>query len=169
MNCAASLLEQRKMLTEELGVYFESCEGMSPLSARIYAYIVLQGEEGASFEELQEELEASKSSISTNLQVLQSMGRLGYYTKPGDRKRYFKIHDDQILNRLDDKIEVWKKERCLHKKVLKYRTQFLKFSNTYHEEEKGLLFNKHYIDFIDAMIDNLDKLKTNIQTTLNQE
>lgn len=156
------LLKQKKYLIEEMGVYFETCDTLSPLSSRIFAYLALSLEDGVSFEELQEELEASKSSISTNLQLLQSMGRIGYCTKPGDRKRYFRIDEEQILNRLDDKIEMWKHEKRLHEKVLEYKHQYIEKEEVEEVKKIKTQYNEHYISFIEAMIINLEKLKNNL-------
>lgn len=158
---------EKRLLVEEMGVYFESCDTLSPLSSRIFAYLALSLEEGVSFEELQEALEASKSSISTNLQLLQSMGRIGYLTKPGDRKRYFKIDDTQIINRLDDKIELWKHEMTLHQKVLLYKRKVLEGAEIDLQNQLKMQYNEHYITFVKSMIENLEKLKINLTQKKN--
>lgn len=153
---------EKKLLVEEMGVYFETCDTLSPLSSRIFAYLALTLEDGVSFEELQEALEASKSSISTNLQLLQSMGRIGYCTRPGDRKRYFKIDDEQIINRLEDKIETWNHEKNLHKKVLDYKRKAQETLDSKEVNQIKFQYNEHYISFIESMIENLEKLKINL-------
>ncbi|WP_417443465.1 GbsR/MarR family transcriptional regulator [Joostella sp.] len=158
-------------LIEEMGVYFECQDILSPLSSRIFAYLALAGDDGVTFDEILEELKISKSSASTNLQLLQSMGRVGYYTKPGDRKRYFKVSFDNMVNRLDDKINSWKKEKELHIKVLDYRHKVLLANDKIDREienRKDLSYNKHYIEFVDRMIENLHKLKSNL-ITVNQD
>ncbi|MCM5662075.1 GbsR/MarR family transcriptional regulator [Galbibacter mesophilus] len=161
---------QKSKIIEEMGVYFECQDGMSPLSSRIFALLVLEGSKGATFEEIVEALEISKSSASTNLQLLQSMGRISYYTKPGDRKRYFKASVNSLINRLDDKIEAWKRERCLHERVASYRKNVITLTDLDKKEvEKDLSFNLQYIEFVDVMIQNLGKLKNNILQTVNQE
>jgi len=162
------LMKLKKELIEEMGVYFECQDMLSPLSSRIFGYLALAGDKGATFDEILEELQVSKSSLSTNLQLLQSMGRIGYYTKSGDRRRYFKASVDNMINRLDDKINSWKKERELHVKVLNYREKTLSADDKLTmKNRKDLSFNKHYIEFVDAMIENLCKLKNNL-ITVNQ-
>lgn len=161
-------LEKEKCdLVEELGVYFEKNETFSPLSARIFSIMVLTGEGGVTFDQLLEKLEASKSSISTNLQLLQSTGKITYFTKTGDRKRYFKIAPDQMLVRLDEKIEQWKKEKELLEKVHCYKMRFLQNNQQSDPDDAGLLFNRHYIKFAEDMLNNLTKLKENISNTIN--
>ncbi|MEL4306814.1 GbsR/MarR family transcriptional regulator [Joostella sp. CR20] len=155
-------------LVEEMGVYFECQDMLSPLASRIFGYLALVGDEGATFDEILEELQVSKSSVSTNLQLLQSMGRIGYYTKPGDRRRYFKASFDNMINRLEDKINSWRKERELHVKVKNYREKLIATNKQVSvENKKDISFNLHYIDFVDAMIENLCKLKSNL-ITINQ-
>lgn len=164
MNYSDELIKQKRELIEDLGVCFETCENMSPLSSRIYALLILNGsQEGLTFEELTETLHASKSSISTNLQLLQSEGIITYKTIPGDRRRYFKIGENQLFNRIDKRIEGWEKEKALHAKILKYRENLLKLNPGINNIKQGIKFNQLQIDLMDAMITNLKNLKEQIQ------
>lgn len=164
-----NLMAEKMMLVEELGVHFECADNLAPLASRIFVYLILKGIEGATFEELTEKLEASKSSISTNLQLLQSIGRITYYTKCGDRKRYFKISPNYVISRLDGKIEMWTKDKNNHQKIYNYKKKLLQLNNNYDENNLSLQFNIQYIDFIDKMINNLTELKQNILTIVNQK
>src|SRR5690606_31154174 len=156
MSDPLELLKIKKRLIEEMGVYFESQDILSPLSSRIFAYLALTGNSGATFDEIVEELEVSKSSVSTNLQLLQTMGRVGYYTKPGDRRRYFKIAAHNMVNRLDDKVASWQREKELHLKVLEYKKLQLENSSlTTEEQQREMGFSTHYIEFLESMIENL--------------
>jgi len=61
------------------------------LAARIIGTLIIDGcKTGLTFDELVEKMQASKSSISTNLNLLQKMDKIFYFTKVGDRKKYFK-------------------------------------------------------------------------------
>ena len=164
MQYSELLLQQQQALVEELGVYFELSEAMPPLSARIFAYLVLIGDQGASFDEITERLCASKSSVSTNLQLLQNAGSVTYFTKSGDRKRYFKIDGDQIKNRIDAKIETWKKEKTLHEKVSNYKIALLKHNQIYDKNNSNLQLGKHYMSVIESIIENLTNLKENLNS-----
>lgn len=163
MNYSEDLIKQKKELIEDLGVCFETCESMSPLSSRIYALLILTGSHGLTFEELTETLCASKSSISTNLQLLQTEGIIAYKTLPGERKRYFKICDNQLNSRIDKRIEGWEKEKALHSKILKYRENLLELNPEITDIKQGIKFNQLQIDLMDAMITNLKNLKQQIQ------
>ncbi|EGV43696.1 MarR family transcriptional regulator [Bizionia argentinensis JUB59] len=85
------LSEKKKQLIEEIGVRIEERLSLSPLAARIFALLTLSSYEGLTFEEIRRAIEASKSSTSVNIKVLMQLEYLKYYTKPGDRKRYFII------------------------------------------------------------------------------
>lgn len=170
MSNSIELLKVKKQLIEEMGVYFERQDILSPLSSRIFAYLALSGYSGATFDEIVDDLEVSKSSVSTNLQLLQTMGRVGYYTKPGDRRRYFKIAENNMVNRLDDKVASWEREKELHHKVLAFKKlQFEQTSLTKEEQQREMGFSTHYIEFLESMIENLKKLKNNLLITINQE
>jgi DNA-binding transcriptional regulator GbsR (MarR family) len=164
-----NLMAEKLALVEELGVHFEDADHLAPLASRIFVYLILNGIEGATFEELTEKLEASKSSISTNLQLLQSIGRITYYTKCGDRKRYFKVSPNHVISRLDEKIALWTKDKINHQKIYNYKKRLLQLKNNYDENNLSLQFNKQYMEFIDKMIDNLTELKQNILTIINQK
>ncbi|HEY9170545.1 MAG TPA: helix-turn-helix domain-containing protein [Lutibacter sp.] len=164
-----NLMNEKLALVEELGVHFEDADNLTPLASRIFVYLILNGAEGATFEELTEELKASKSSISTNLQLLQSNKRITYYTKCGDRKRYFKISPSHFISRLDEKIELWTKELVNNQKIYDYKKKMLEHNNNYDENNLNIQFNKQYKEFIDKMINNLTELKQNILTIINQK
>ncbi|MBK5208255.1 MAG: transcriptional regulator [Flavobacteriaceae bacterium] len=163
------LIEEKMALVEELGVNIQCADNLPPLASRIFVYLILNGVEGATFEELTDKLEASKSSISTNLQLLQSMGRITYYTKCGDRKRYFKVSTNHFISRLDEKIELWTKELSNHQKIYNYKKKILQLNNNFTENNLNLKFNVQYSEFINKMINNLTELKQNTLTIINQE
>jgi len=83
--------ETQKQLIEEIGVINENNLGLSPLAARIYALLITSSYNGLTFDAIREFIGASKSSVSVNLNVLTQLKYIEYYTKSGDRKRYFKV------------------------------------------------------------------------------
>ncbi|CAN0583486.1 unnamed protein product, partial [Ectocarpus sp. 12 AP-2014] len=83
--------QSKQVLIEELGVYFETEYDLPPLAARIFANLVVTDEDGLTFDDCLEKRGASKSSISTSLNLLQQIGFINYFTKSRDRKRYFKV------------------------------------------------------------------------------
>ena len=87
---------------------------LPPLAAKIYAYLIFDFErEGLTFDDLVEIFSASKSSISTSLNLLLSNNLLQEINKLEKRKRYFAINEDfvkirfnEILDRLKEEIKI---------------------------------------------------------------
>jgi DNA-binding transcriptional regulator GbsR (MarR family) len=153
--------EQRKSeLVEKLGIFFEKKEQMAPVAARIFSYIILTGKQGTTFEDLVSNLGASKSTISTHLNHLQDLKKLSYFTKTGDRKRYFIINGDTILQSISTMVEEWKSERELHKEIKSYKEEVNKALEDENKFELG--FHDSFIYFLDGAITSINKLKETI-------
>ena len=118
MGAVKDLDEQKEHLIERLGVYMESQEQLAPLAARIFATLILTGRKGITFEELVTSLNASKSTICTHLNTLQANGKAGYFTKPGDRKRYFIVHPNNLVQVMDEMLKNWKIQQDIHQDIL---------------------------------------------------
>ena len=86
-----SISIEKQKLIEEIGLRLETTLHIAPLASRIYALLTVSSYEGLTFEEIREIIGSSKSSTSVNLNVLTQLKHIDYYTKSGDRKRYFKI------------------------------------------------------------------------------
>ena len=91
MEEKTKVLKQQRDLIEEIGLAIEQRLNLSPLAARIYALLTLSSYEGLTFDEIKEFVQASKSSISVNINVLLQLNYIKYYTVSGNRKRYFKV------------------------------------------------------------------------------
>lgn len=82
---------EREEIIELYGNHFEKLYNIPPLASRILGTLIIDGcKTGLTFESLVEKMSASKSSISTNLNLLLKMDKISYFTKTGDRKKYFK-------------------------------------------------------------------------------
>jgi len=111
-----TITKDKKQLVEELGLDMETHLQVSPLAARIYALLVLSPTDGLTFDEIQAGIQASKSSVSNNLKVLTQLRYVEYHTKPGIRKRFFKIAKyyqllvmERRINSLEQQIEMIQK------------------------------------------------------------
>lgn len=87
----------RKKLSfiEETGLLFESA-GMTRMAGRIFGYLLVCDEDAVSFNQIQEILDASKGSISTNLKQLANTELIELVSIPGDRKTYYRASQIQI-------------------------------------------------------------------------
>ncbi|RCU57699.1 hypothetical protein DU428_07875 [Oceanihabitans sediminis] len=111
------LSNQKQQLIEEVGVYLEERAGLSPLASRIYALLILSSREGMSFENIVCAMQASKSSVSNNVNVLLQLHYIEYYTKPGDRKRYFRTSDYYLKNTMEQQAHLIEKSLKIIQKV----------------------------------------------------
>ena len=153
-------LEKRKTrLVEKLGVQIEKEHQLAPVAARIFATLIMIGKKGSTFEELVNNLKAGKSTVSTHLEHLQATNRIEYYTKAGDRKRYFIVKPDLMVNYIDEMTAKWETQKCIHQEVLDYKTEANKLNT---EEKFDLEFQKNFLTFLDEATTALNKLKKNI-------
>lgn len=82
------LTEKQRELVEKFGVIEEQM-GIAPAPARVNALLTIADTPELTFDEIREALQLSKSATSNAINYLLTLDRIGYKTKPGDRKRYF--------------------------------------------------------------------------------
>lgn len=96
--------EQQAVQIEKFGVILEKT-GYPPLAARILALLLVAEPPYCSFEEIMENLQSGKSSVSTSQNLLLNEGVVNYRTFPGDRKRYFQVNKETWLKMFRRKVE----------------------------------------------------------------
>ncbi|MDO1511998.1 transcriptional regulator [Maribacter confluentis] len=144
--------QEKKDLVEELGLFFQARHKLTPLSARIYSILVLTSSDGYTFDELMEITQNSKSSVSTNLNLLVSLKFVEYYTRTGDRKRYFRNNGSYIKNMLQERMESVSKELKIAEKV----NTFNKNNNPVKYQEKGYI-GSIFLTYLQSERDNLEQ------------
>ncbi|MCM4154905.1 transcriptional regulator [Gramella sp. AN32] len=149
MDCCSP--EKRKLI-EEVGLHFEKSQQLAPLAARIYAIMILSPNAGQTFDEIIQITDASKSSVSTQLNLLMQLKKVDYFTIPGDRKRYFRSSKAYLKNTLKEYLENISEEIHLIEKIIDF--------NSAHNKEK---FEKDghiplmFKDYLNAHKENLEK------------
>lgn len=114
--------KEREQLIEMFGLHFELLYHLPPLGSRILGLLIVDGcKNGLTFDEIVSKMGASKSSISTNVNLLLKMGKINYHTIPSDRKKYFK--SSPFSERLQNYIKILDSEKTLINKLLFYREQ----------------------------------------------
>lgn len=156
------ICDKKSELVERLGVHIENTEHLAPVAARILAYIILTGRGGTTFEDLVFRLCASKSTISTHLHHLQDLSKIKYFTKVGDRKKYFVINPDKILQNIDVMLSTWSEEKQLHIEVKSYKESINGLETTTPSEIFDLSFHNDYIKFIDEASASMTQLRVKI-------
>ncbi|WP_040279734.1 GbsR/MarR family transcriptional regulator [Psychroserpens damuponensis] len=155
------ICKQKMSLVEKLGVHLEKREQLAPVAARILAYIILTGKKGTTFEEMVTVLCASKSTISTHLNHLQDLNKIQYFTKTGDRKKYFVINKDSVLHHINEMIKEWEEVANLHKEMKAYKETINE--HIIDEDEKfDLTFHNDYLKFVKDASVSIETLKENL-------
>lgn len=137
-------------LIEMLGVHFEQFHHLPPLASRIFGILLIDGKtKGLSFDEVLAITEASKSSVSTNLNLLLRIGKITFYTKKGDRKKYFKPNN--LSNRIKNHLLILESERNIFKAVQEYeKRNNIKLQNEI--DEKGLKIYSNYLNHFEQLL-----------------
>lgn len=157
----SEICTKKQDLVERLGVYMEQREQLAPLAARILSYVVLTGKTGTTFEDLVRDLCASKSTISTHLNHLSDLKRLVYFTKTGDRKKYYTINDDSIIQSIDSLMESWVIQKELHQEIKAYKDE-INSQNHENTSKFDLDFHDNYIEFLEEVTSSVSKLRSTI-------
>lgn len=89
---------------ERIGVTLEKSQ-LPPLAARIMALLLVAEPPYCTFDDILENLQSSKSSVSTSLNLLLREGIVDYITFPGDRKRYFQVNSKTWLEMFKKRVE----------------------------------------------------------------
>lgn len=159
-----TICKEKMALVEKLGVHLETREQLAPVAARILSYIILTGKKGVTFEDMVNILCASKSTISTHLNHLQDLKKIVYFTKTGDRKKYFIINKDSILQHIDNMVKEWEDIKGLHLEIKNYKDTINQQLEDRDEDRFDLNFHNDYIAFLDGATTSIKELKTKIIT-----
>ncbi|MCR9228196.1 MAG: transcriptional regulator [Flavobacteriaceae bacterium] len=147
----------KEEIIETLGLHLEQEHNLPPLAGRIYAVLILTDKDGLTFEGCLERLGASKSSISTSLNLLLNMALVTYFTKSGDRRRYFTTAKKNtfFLSKLQENLKRVEKEKNIITLVLDYHKE-----NNPKKYEEGQTRNQVYLDYVN---ENENILKHSIE------
>jgi len=164
-----NLLQKKERLIERLGVHLECRDQLAPLAARIVATLILTGKQGVTFDELVVNLGASKSTISTHLNNLQHKDRVTYFTKAGDRKKYFMKSPDYLVRYLDKMIENWEREKNLHLEMVRYKEEITNRSDATDDINLDLGFHKKYLNFLEQAIGSMEDIRKDHTNEANND
>ncbi|EGV42856.1 transcriptional regulator [Bizionia argentinensis JUB59] len=156
------LKEKKYQLVEKLGVHFEHSEQLAPVGARILAFIILTGKAGVTFEDLVTDLCASKSTISTHLNHLQDIHKILYFTKMGDRKKYFVVNSDTLRQSIDEMVSKWEMEKELHVEVAEYKKEINGLDTSNPSFEFDLTYHENYINYLNLAMASMKDLKSRV-------
>lgn len=150
---------EKNELIESFGAHFERIYNIPPLAGRILSTLIIDGcKSGLTFEQLVEIMQASKSSVSTNLNLLQKTNRVEYFTLVGDRKKYFKAAP--LSQRLQNYLTLIDDEKTLVDRL----KQFRKKNMTCEKEEINFhnmcAYKEHLIQVEQLLKTTISKFKS---------
>lgn len=157
-----NICKEKMALVEKLGLHIEQKDHLAPVEARILSYIILTGKKGSTFEDLVSILCASKSTISTHLAHLQDLNRIEYFTKTGDRKKYFISNKDMVVNHIEKLIKDWHDELDLHQEIKNYKETINSQKLENIEEQFDLNFHVDYIKYLNEASVAMQSLRTKL-------
>ncbi|WP_276133951.1 GbsR/MarR family transcriptional regulator [Polluticoccus soli] len=137
------LSQEKLSLIEEFGVFHEQ-NGMQPAAGRVIALLFISDNVELTFEEIYETLHMSKSAASNAINFLLSTNRIEYITKPGERRRYFRVKAQNITDVIQRSLTGMNGFNTMLKKVLEHRPAHTKdFNNRLKEVTQ-------FMDFLHA-------------------
>ena len=154
----SEIKKEREELIEMFGIHFERFHNMPPLASRIFAMLILDCcRVGMTFEGILEYTGASKSSVSTNINLLLKLGKITYYTLPGDRKKYFK--PSAFSERFSNYMKMIEIEKVILDRMLSYREKTASCAAELGDFEKVKVYKQHLLEMEELLTKTIDKFK----------
>lgn len=150
--------KEKEELIEMFGIHFESLYHLPPLASRILGTLIIDScRTGMTFETIVERTAASKSSVSTNLNLLLKLGKIVYYTLPGDRKKYFKAAP--FSERLNNYMRILEFEKQIIERMLSYREKTISCPEEQNSLEHTKAYKQHVLDIERLLIKTIADFK----------
>ena len=111
-----------KEIFSEMVKFYGDAFHLPPLAAKIYAYLIFDFDrKGVSFDEFVEIFAASKSSVSSNLNLLLTLNIINDFNKIDERKRFFVMNEKYMKIRFQEIIEKMERELLILENLKKFR------------------------------------------------
>lgn len=150
--------KEKEELIEMFGIHFETLYNFPPLASRILGMLILDACKcGITFETLVEKTGASKSSVSSNLNLLLKIGKITYYTLPGDRKKYFK--PSPFSERLTNYVKIIEFEKEIITRLMQYREKTAVTREEVCNLENAKEYERHVLQMEQLLYQTIAKFK----------
>lgn len=141
------MIELDKDLFCEMVKFYGKAYNLPPLAAKIYSYLIFDFErKGVPFDEFVDVFSASKSSVSTSLNLLQNLNIINDFNKIDERKRFFVMNEQFMKIRFEEIIAKMESELTIITKLKDFRKI---------TDEESLKKYKIYRDFFQNNIKNI--------------
>lgn len=116
------MIEIDKDLFCEMVKFYGKTYNLPPLAAKIYSYLIFDFErKGVPFDEFVEIFAASKSSVSTSLNLLLNLNIINDFNKIDERKRFFVMNEKYMKIRFEEIIAKMESELAIINKLKDFR------------------------------------------------
>ena len=111
-----------KEIFREMVKFYGDVFHLPPLAAKIYSFLIFDFDRnGVSFDEFIEIFAESKSSVSSNLNLLLNINIISDFNKIDERKRFFVINEKHMRIRFEEIIEKMERELSILHKLKDFR------------------------------------------------
>lgn len=111
-----------KEIFREMVKFYGDVFHLPPLAAKIYSFLIFDfNREGVSFDQFIEIFAASKSSVSSNLNLLLNLNIIIDFNKIDERKRFFVINENHMRIRFEEIIGKMERELSILHKLKDFR------------------------------------------------
>ena len=148
------MIEIDKDLFCEMVKFYGNAFHLPPLAAKIYAYLIFDFErKGVPFDEFVAVFSSSKSSVSTNLNLLLNLNIIKDFNKIDERKRFFVMNEKYMKTRFDEIINKLETELSIINKLENFQN-----ANDQEIEGKYQLYRNFFENNISNIKETIDQL-----------
>ncbi len=142
-------IQRQKELVETAGRYYDK-KGLQPIAGRIIGLLTIMDKERFTFDEIVEELNVSKSSVSNALRILEMANSIEYITLPGDRKRYFQLKKTDKFAMIDEYKSALSEVKTNMQAIVELKAN---------PQSENSVFLRNLIDMLDFFLSKFEELK----------
>lgn len=147
------MIEIDKNLFCEMVRFYGNAYHIPPLAAKIYSYLIFDfNREGVAFDEFVEIFSASKSAVSTNLNLLLNLNIINDINRIDERKRYFVMNEKYMKIRFEEIITKMETELLIINKLKDFRK-----STNEDELKKYEIYRSFFQNNISNIKDQIDQ------------
>lgn len=148
------MVEIEKDLFCDMVKFYGNAFHLPPLAAKIYAYLIFDFDrKGVAFDEFVEVFSASKSSVSSNLNLLLNLNIISDFNRIDERKRFFAMNEKYMQIRFAEIITKMEDELLILNKLKDFRN-----SNDEASLKKFEIYQNLFQNSISNIKNNLDQL-----------
>ncbi|UJF30712.1 transcriptional regulator [Kaistella sp. 97-N-M2] len=148
------MVEIEKDLFCDMVKFYGNAFHLPPLAAKIYAYLIFDFDrKGVAFDEFVEVFSASKSSVSSNLNLLLNLNIISDFNRIDERKRFFVMNEKYMQIRFAEIITKMEDELLILNKLKDFRN-----SNDEASLKKFEIYQNLFQNSISNIKNNLDQL-----------